>query len=392
MLKGDYFVKNEEINTRSANMIVLDAHLDNFYAFKNFHINFTYPKKIVGSSISEEYLPNRPNFRYKKVNIILGANASGKTTFGRILMKIFNFIDKANFNIITDAICDPLKEASFSLDLASQNNIFYRIVCVIEPRNEEEYKSENIKIQILKTNITQKDSYESCVKKIEQYPFEPAQNYMEELKRVENLAWFFDYPENSKSVDLPNKDAKFRMILENTLKSLDPSIKNVKISKDAKNAYVINTNDKSIVVQNNVVLDTNILSSGTKSGIAVSRMIYSLMQRLNSFYYCDEKFSYIHSDIEKAVLSLMIEFVGPYDQLFFTTHNTDILDMNLPKHSFVFFHKDITNAEFPITCINASTLLKRSTDSLRNAVENDLFSVAPSVELIYSIADLNDGE
>ena len=385
-------MKNEQINARSARMIVLDAHLNNFYAFKNFHINFTYPKKIVNSSINEEHLPGRPNFRYKKVNIILGANASGKTTFGRILMKIFNFIDKANFNIITDAICDPLKEASFAIDLASQNNIFYRIVCVIDPRNEKEYKAENIKIQILKTNITPKDSYESCVRNIETYPFEPSQNYMEELKRVENLAWFFDYPENSKSVDLPNKDTKFRSILENTLKSLDPSIKNVKISKDVKNAYVINTNDKSIVVQSNVAFDTNIFSSGTKSGIAVSRMIHSLMQGLNSFYYCDEKFSYIHSDIEKAVLSLMIEFVGPYDQLFFTTHNTDVLDMNLPKHSFVFFHKDITNAEFPITCINASTFLKRSTDSLRNAVENDLFSAAPSVELIYSIAALKDEE
>ena len=218
------------------------------------------------------------------------------------------------------------------------------------------------------------------------------ENYIEELKTVENLAWFFDYPENSQSINLPNKDTKFRLILEDILKSLDPSIKNVKISKDVKNAYVINTSDKSIVVQDNVALDTNILSSGTKSGIAVSRMIYSLMQRLNSFYYCDEKFSYIHSDIEKAILSLMIEFIGPYDQLFFTTHNMDILDMNLPKHTFVFFYKDITNSELPITCIEASTLLKRNTDSLRNAVENDLFSVAPNVELIYSIADLNDGE
>ena len=78
-------------------MVVLNVELDNFYAFKNFHMNLTYPKKIVGSCIKEEHLEDRPNFRYKKVNIIMGANASGKTTFGRMLMKIFNFIDKNSF-------------------------------------------------------------------------------------------------------------------------------------------------------------------------------------------------------------------------------------------------------------------------------------------------------
>jgi len=119
-------------------------------------------------------------------------------------------------------------------------------------------------------------------------------------------------------------------------------------------------------------------------------MLASLMHGSSKFYYCDEKFSYIHSDVEKAILSLMIDFTGPNDQLFFTTHNTDILDMNLPKHTFTFLRKDISNEEFPITCVNASSLLKRSTDSLRNAVENDLFSTAPAVELIYDIANFSD--
>ena len=80
-------------------MVILDVRMDNLYAFKNFHMNLTYPKKIVGSSIEEEHLADRPNFRYKKVNVIMGANASGKTTFGRALMKIFNFIVVKIINI-----------------------------------------------------------------------------------------------------------------------------------------------------------------------------------------------------------------------------------------------------------------------------------------------------
>lgn len=372
-------------------MIVLDVQLDNFYAFKNFHMNLTYPKKIVGSYIKDEHLPNRPNFRYKKVNIFFGANASGKTTFGRILMKIFNFIDKKNYEFITEVICERDKEASFTLDLASQNNNFYHVRCHIEPCINGKYTTENIKLEVRKERIAPKDSYESCVGRIANAPFLPADSYINELEKIEELAWLFEYPDDSQRIlNLPDKDEKFRFILENILKSLDPSIKEVKISQDVDNAYVILLQNEQIIIQKGQTLDTDFLSSGTKSGIMVANMLSSLIQKRHSFYYCDEKFSYIHSDIEKALLSLMIDFVGPNDQLFFTTHNTDILDMNLPKHSFTFLRKDVNNANYPITCVEASSFLKRSTDSLRKAVENDLFSTAPAVELIYSIVDLDN--
>lgn len=392
-MKGDYFVKAEEIIKRREKMVVLDVKLDNFYAFRNFHMNLTYPKKIVDSYIKDEHLLDRPNFRYKKVNILFGANASGKTTFGRVLMKIFNFIDKRNYDYITEAICERDKEASFTLDLASQNNVFYRVICSVSPCRENKYSSEDIKVEVRKENIGIRDSYESCVSRIADAPFAPADNYVNELEKIEELDWFFEYPkDNRRTLKLRNKDKIFRSVLENVLKSLDPSINKVTISKDVDSAYVIHLQNGSIVIQSGLALDTDLLSSGTKSGIEIAKMLSLQIQKLNSFYYCDEKFSYIHSDIEKALLSLMIDFVGPNDQLFFTTHNTDILDMNLPKHTFTFLRKDVNNKQLPITCVEASSLLKRSTDSLRNAVENDLFSSAPAVELIYSIADMCDEE
>ena len=371
-------------------MVVLDVRLDNFYAFKNFHANFTYPKRIVGSSVKEEHMPDRPNFRYKKVNVFVGANASGKTTFGRVLMKIFNFIDKKNYDYITEVISDQDKEAYFALDLASQSNDFYRVICRVTPSFGEKYCAENIKIEIRKVKISSRDSYESCAKKVDG-EFVPADNYMEELEKIEDLTWMFRYPGEEKSIsNLPNKDERFCRIIECILKSLDPSIKEVNISQDVDSAYVIHFENKSIVLQNYDLLDTDFLSSGTKAGIGVAQILYSLMKGRNSFYYCDEKFSYIHSDVEKAVLSLMIDYIGPADQLFFTTHNTDILDMNLPKHSFTFLRKDVTNTETPVTFIDASSFLKRNTDSLRMAVENGLFSASPSVDLVYSIIDYGE--
>lgn len=83
-------------------MIVMNLEIDNIFAFQNFKINFSYPKKIVNSSIENEYLIGKPNFRYKKLNIIMGPNASGKTSLGNALAAIFNFLFKWNFKLGKD--------------------------------------------------------------------------------------------------------------------------------------------------------------------------------------------------------------------------------------------------------------------------------------------------
>ena len=51
-------------------MIVMNVMLDNLFDFHDFSVNFSYPKKLVKSTIEHEYIKTKPNFRYKKVNII----------------------------------------------------------------------------------------------------------------------------------------------------------------------------------------------------------------------------------------------------------------------------------------------------------------------------------
>ena len=43
-----------------------------------------------------------------------------------------------------------------------------------------------------------------------------------------------------------------------------------------------------------------------------------------------------------------------------------------------------------IKCVYASDYLKRSTDSVRRAVDNDLFSITPNIELVYKIAEIKE--
>ena len=50
-MKRDYFAKSEQIYKGGRAMIIMDIKVDNIYAFKDFHINMSYPKKILNSTI-----------------------------------------------------------------------------------------------------------------------------------------------------------------------------------------------------------------------------------------------------------------------------------------------------------------------------------------------------
>lgn len=372
-------------------MIVMNVQIDNFLGFREFEINMSYPKKIVGSSIENEFLSERPNFRYKKVNIIMGANATGKTSFGKMLMKIFNFIYKKEYKTLVEAICDRTSEATFSIDFIGNEKVLYRISAKIAPPSSKDYLSSDITVDIKSVNINLKDSYESCAKRLDLIENERKDSYIEELEKVKGLSWLFRYPSDSAErykVYTPDDVEKYLRILQYTLKTLDPMIKSVEKIDNVENAYVIKMKYGNVIMQNGELIQNDILSSGTKEGIEVARVFASIISNQYGFYYCDEKFSYIHSDLEKAFLASMIQSLNTDDQLFFTTHNSDILDLNLPKHSFVFFKKETYGDEHLISCVQAADYLKRNTDSLKNAVENDLFSVSPNVDLIYKITKL----
>ena len=58
----------EEIVWEGRKMIVMNVEMDNFFAFRNFRMNMSYPKKIVDSSIKVEFLQGRSYFDGSKCN------------------------------------------------------------------------------------------------------------------------------------------------------------------------------------------------------------------------------------------------------------------------------------------------------------------------------------
>lgn len=369
-------------------MIIMDLRIDNFMLFKNFHMNMSYPKKIVDSGIEEEFLKGRENFRFKKVNIVMGANAVGKTSMGKILMHVFNFIEHGKKENLLDCVGDKGKAATVTIDFVDELYRLNRVDIQVIPEDEGNNRP-ILKVCARSVEIGKKDNYEICVQKLEKIPAQFSSDADAEFEKVFPLGWMFAYTPDSYNGRVRCVDCEsYPVILDYTLRTLDPSIIKVEKLQEVKDSYVIRMKQQDLIIQDGKVIENNILSSGTKAGIDVARMLCGIYEGCYGFYYCDELFSYVHSDIEKAFLSVMINQLKHDQQLFFTTHNSDVLDMQLPKHSFCFLKKDTSDEDEPIKCVEASKYLKRNTDSLRNAVENDLFSAAPNLELIYELENI----
>ncbi len=355
-------------------MIVLNMKLNNIYGFSNFTIDFSYPKKIVNSLIEDEFLEDRPNFRYKKAVILMGANATGKTSLGKALLCIVNFInsgDSASLNLL--ALSDSI--ASFQIDFVNEG-------CMLHRLNGELTETEDgndIKVKYFCAEILPRDSYEMCRERLKLCE---AKDYADICGRIGKIDYTFSCPDIKPTAKVSKiKKSLALKILKAVIGTLDPTLTDVSVSKDLRNSFIIRRNNEEIIIQDGKLLNRDSLSSGTAEGVDISFFLALLMAERDGFYYCDEHFSYIQSDIEKRIFGLMLEHLGRSGQLVFTTHNTDMLDLNLPKHCFAFLRKKKEEG-YNVCVTYASDILKRSTDSIRCAADNDVFLSLPDESLL----------
>ena len=351
-------------------MIIMRLALDNLFAFEGFEIDMSYPKKAVRSSIQDEFLEGYPNFRYKKVNIIMGSNASGKTTLGKALMNILNFIARKDYAIIDSMICDASRPASFLVDFIVKERKLNRVILDILPQPDDKrkhvlsYDSERIMVR---------DSYQSCAGRLDKKGrtiIEPDTG----LDQIERLDWCFSYPDSNTADWIPRlNDDDVLVALNAVLRTLDPTISEVRKLEGVKDpGFVIVKAGKEIILQNGVLTNPDIFSSGTKEGVQIAIFLAAMIGSQGP-YYCDERFSYIHSSIEARIFGIMVSRLRREGQLFFTTHNETMMELNLPKHSFTF----LVRKDGKITAIYANQFVQKASDNLRNAVENDVIHVIP---------------
>lgn len=402
LAKKEERMYNMSINSNYLNiyggdkMIIMNLKLNNIFSFKKFEVNFSYPKRVKNSLLSGEALEEFPSFRYKKLNIFIGSNASGKTSLIRTIWYILMFINKKESNAIEQIVDGNFEESEIVIDFvdSSSNDTYLHRLSI--KTNNVNLPNIDIAISHKKTKLLSNSTYENAVIKLNNIKT-IYRNYLEVLNECNfNIGWLTALPSTENHfnqiefVKVRNEDEEkeYLDILSNVLMTLDPAIQKVKKSSDAKDAYVIKHEANSaIIIQEGMSLSNiPILSSGTKYGINIANIIFSIRRHKNGIYLIDEQFSYINSEIETAILATMVSLLGPDEQLFFTTHNTNILSLSFPIHSFYFLNRANKNIE--ILC--ASEFENRNNISVKNLYDNDLFNTSPNVSGIYQMGVVDE--
>ena len=145
-------------------MLLLNIILNNIYGFSDFEMDFSYPKNIASSIVGDEFLPDRPNFRYRKVIVLMGTNAAGKSCLGKALQYITDFINTRDTSVL-DSLPVSGETGSFCIDFVNEDYVLHRIeVQIIAADAGHTY---NVKYSNAEIALT--DSYESCSKKLVQH-------------------------------------------------------------------------------------------------------------------------------------------------------------------------------------------------------------------------------
>lgn len=97
-------------------MILMDLQLNNLRGFRNFHLNTACPKETDNAAAPDAHLSGCPDFRYRKLVLVSGANGTGKTGIGRMLRDIFNFVSHQDAACLMSDITDTGRPAVCQMD------------------------------------------------------------------------------------------------------------------------------------------------------------------------------------------------------------------------------------------------------------------------------------
>lgn len=395
-------------------MIFTRLKFVNLYAFADAEINLSYPRRPVNMPLEGEFLHGRPRFYYKKVCIVTGGNASGKTSLGRILCGIQLFLRTKELRASL-RIDDKYRDASFEVDFATEDFHHHRIYVRFATNDEGTFVVKEIKYGSLRIGLN--DSCFKTTEKLNQLFLkkEPTQseNYfegeddngetiiLEQFKKFKFFGgWYYllsETKESTAGISGVNKD-----ILERIIRTFDSSIIGVsemqetKENQDAdKSASVFlirfKNSDSIVVTSKGEITNSDRLSKGTFDAVTLSHFISAIIndhevlknsEMIPSMtYFLDEKLAFTHSELERMIVALIISKLKENTQFFYTTHNMDIFELDLPVHSFIFIRKTEGSSEF----VEASAFLKKNDRSMKNAVERDVFGVLPDTSLVSEL-------
>lgn len=383
-------------------MIIMRVACDNLYMFKNFEIDFTYDRKINHPLAKDDELFEGSRIKVRKNLIVMGANASGKTTFGRLLCVILNFIygrnlDGSDFEL-SKIQYDKTKDAFFEVEFVVKNFAYLLKASFRDFNLQEEkvyrqkiYKSYNIKQLRDKLNSSKPVEFDANEEKMNlgfnSFIFSVSKlKHFEELNDSFGFLFMLSEPNVELTYTFYNQkvDVEF---LNKLLPKVDSSIKSVKRlqveGEDTEtNSYQIGFNNEENLTVSNGNLNScrQRLSHGTFETIDFIAGLSTFRREKPSLVYVDERLSHMHPELETYLTRQSFFQKSKDSQLFFTTHDTEFFDLNLPNTSYVLFRR---NSEGFNEAICVSEKFNKNDRNLRNYYANDYFGVIPD----YSVLD-----
>lgn len=391
-------------------MLFSRVEIAGLYTFNGAVLDLTYERKLANNTISNEYLSGHKNFNIKKVCILSGANASGKTTFGKILCGIQNYLSRNNIvdylkkGLNNDNVAEIKVEFVVLVDKAwhlrsvtfsfNKDGIISEEYASIKIGKNDSSRTARKKLKARVTaqeNGRNKNDYK---KYLHDSPIGKS-NFSEDLADEESNNWTYVFAETSpeQETTLWNDDQSISPnFIYRVLHTYDPNIsKIVAVYEDQKedaaipeaigfNIHFVN-GDRVLIDKDGQINDKTRLSLGTYKGIRVTGFLSRVIRQANNkfpssgIFYLDEQLVNSHSEIEKGIVNLIIDKLGENSQFFHTTHNYDLLDMNLPIHSYMFFRKD----EYT-EIVAPEKEFKKNDRSLINYVKNDIFGTLPNLD------------
>lgn len=378
-------------------MVILRVACDNLYMFKNFELDFTYDRKINHPLANGDVLFEGSRIKVRKNLIIMGGNASGKTTFGKLLCMILNFIRGRNlendFNLAKIQY-DKSSDANFEIEFAI-GDVAYLLKASFRNFNLQQeqvykqkiYRSYNIKTLRNKLNSNEPiETFDADEKKMnigfKSFAFSASKpNKFEEVIKKIGFWFMFSEPISNDRVYDSEVDVEF---LDKLIPKIDNSVRSVRRLQvegngEATNSYQISfNNDEKLTVTNGNLKDCgDRLSHGTFEAIDFVFSISALKRKLDSIFYIDERLSHMHPELE-TYLARQSFWQKPKDaQLFFTTHDTEFFDLNVPNTTYILFRRNSAGFNEAV-CV--SDKMNKNDRNLRNYYENDYFEVIPNYE------------
>jgi len=389
--------------------------IDNLFCFKNTELSLSFSRPPVNSSLEGEYLDGFEKFYFKKVCILSGANASGKTSLGRVLFSVQQFLNSGNLSTAHLSITDKSQPAYIEADFfQSHKGFLYRVGFLISGsgKNPITLSGTNVAGVALRKN----DSCSSATKRLDKVWGEGKTSLKGSSKYFSSYSlspdeftdactkedFFFGYhyalSENEESVH--NISVLTTTALSAVLKTFDNTIKTVSElrSKDGDGesevqgySITFSNNDKVMLDLEGEITNKERLSRGTYEAVKISHLLASVISdqkedigfedKGSGIYFLDEKMAFTHTELEKMILTLIISKLPRYGQFFYTTHNYDVLSLDLPAHSFTFSKKQNGATSF----IDATDVYKKNDRNLLAYVKNDCFGTVPDVSLIEEI-------